>query len=90
MGAMNPPDSLSVENVQTLRSVRRDIYYHGMIGGGTCLFTTNFSLINLVKAQLNTYMIWLLTTQLNRLRFFSSSQYIIKIQDLDCVVVLCW
>jgi len=34
MGAMNPPDSLSVENVQTLRSVRRDIYYHGMIGGG--------------------------------------------------------
>lgn len=31
---LNPPDTLSVENVQTLRSVRRDIYYHGMIGGG--------------------------------------------------------
>ncbi|MGK3757782.1 MAG: sialic acid synthase SpsE, partial [Bacillariaceae sp.] len=34
---LNPPDTLSVENVQTLRSVRRDIYYHGMIGGGTYL-----------------------------------------------------
>jgi hypothetical protein len=41
---LNPPDTLSVENVQTLRSVRRDIYYHGMIGGGTCLFKTNFFL----------------------------------------------
>ena len=55
MGAMNPPDSLSVENVQTLRSVRRDIYYHGMIGGGTYLIRTKLFLINLVKAQLNTY-----------------------------------
>ena len=52
MGAMNPPDSLSVENVQTLRSVRRDIYYHGMIGGGTCLYKTNFPLINLVKSTI--------------------------------------
>jgi len=31
---LNPPDTLSVENVQTLRSVRRDIYYQGLIGGG--------------------------------------------------------
>ena len=31
---LNPPDTLSAENVHTLRSVRRDIYYQGIIGGG--------------------------------------------------------
>lgn len=34
---LNPPDNLSVENVTTLRSVRRDVYYHGMLGGGVGL-----------------------------------------------------
>ena len=27
------PEILSVEDVQTLRGVRRDIYYQGMVGG---------------------------------------------------------
>jgi len=31
---LNPPDTLSAEDVHTLRAVRRDIYYQGIIGGG--------------------------------------------------------
>lgn len=31
---LNPPESLSAEDVHTLRAVRRDIYYQGIIGGG--------------------------------------------------------
>jgi len=31
---LHPPDTLSADEVQTLRGVRRDIYYHGLIGGG--------------------------------------------------------
>lgn len=34
MGRLNPPDTLSAENIDTLRSVRRDIYTQGLIGGG--------------------------------------------------------
>lgn len=31
---LNPPDTLSADDVHTLRAVRRDIYYNGIIGGG--------------------------------------------------------
>lgn len=31
---LNPPSTLSAEDVQTLRDVRRDIYYNGIVGGG--------------------------------------------------------
>lgn len=34
---LNPPDSLSADDVHTLRAVRRDIYYQGIIGGGVGL-----------------------------------------------------
>eukprot|EP00533_Pseudo-nitzschia_delicatissima_P012932 CAMPEP_0197269764 /NCGR_PEP_ID=MMETSP1432-20130617/6052_1 /TAXON_ID=44447 /ORGANISM="Pseudo-nitzschia delicatissima, Strain UNC1205" /LENGTH=226 /DNA_ID=CAMNT_0042734973 /DNA_START=125 /DNA_END=805 /DNA_ORIENTATION=+ len=34
---LNPPETLSADDVHTLRAVRRDIYYNGIIGGGVGL-----------------------------------------------------
>ena len=31
---LNPPETMSADDVHTLRAVRRDIYYQGLIGGG--------------------------------------------------------
>lgn len=46
---LNPPNTLSAENVHTLRSVRRDIYYQGIIGGGKLEETERMILKNKTK-----------------------------------------
>lgn len=68
---LNPPDTLSADDVHTLRAVRRDIYYQGIIGGGLGLcsgvvlytgaqWAKKFGLLKGAKLNPNTGMLTIL------------------------------